>query len=262
MRTLKAIAAAFAAVVLMSSPVRASKVTSEITDMWWNAAESGWGVNVVLQSDVAFATFFLYDNARNPVWYTASLAKESQHFVWSGSLSATNGPWFGGPFNSATVSVRPAGTARFELLDLGTAAFSYTVDGVLVTKTLERQTWALENYTGNYAGGYSIRASGCSPSQFNGITETAGTLRVTQTGTSVSMASASSLGTCTFSGAYTQYGKLGTVQGTYGCSSGERGTFSMFEMTPTVSGFTARVRGSNQYCAEWSGYVGGISRAH
>ena len=166
-----------------------------------------------------------------------------------------------GPFNPASVSVRTAGSARFESINLGTAVFSYTVDGVAVSKTIERQTWTNEDYSGNYAGGYSIRASGCRPSLYNGITEAAGVLNVTQNGAAVTMASASNLGTCTFSGNYSQIGKLGSVAGNYSCSSGERGAFLMFEMTPTISGFTARVQGSNQFCAQWSGFVGGISRA-
>jgi hypothetical protein len=217
-------------------------------------------LNVILQNNVAFATFFLYDNARNPVWYTAQLTDQGG-FVLAGPLYATTGPWFGGPFNSSTVTIRQAGTASLTLQNLNQAAFTYSVDGVAVSKTLQRQTWTNEDYSGAYAGGYSIRATGCSPSSFNGVTEIAGFLTVTQTGTAFSMSSSSNLGTCTFSGTYSQTGKLGQVQGTYSCSSGEHGNFNMVEMTPTISGFTARVQGSNQFCPQWSGYAGGISRA-
>lgn len=238
----------------------ASTDISEITDMWWNPAESGWGLNIILQNNVAFATFFIYDSSGKPVWYTAQLADQG-NFVFSGSLYATTGPWFGGPFNAGSVTVRPAGTATFTLQYLNQAALTYSVDGVAVSKTLQRQTWTNEDYSGNYAGGYSISATGCSPSYLNGLTEAAGFLTVTQSGTAFSMFSSSNLGTCTFTGTYSQMGKLGQVQGTYSCSSGERGNFDMFEMTPTISGFTARVQGSNQFCSQWSGYAGGIARA-
>jgi len=112
MRKLITMAAVFAGVVLAfaGGPARASNVSSEITDMWWTPAESGWGVNVVLQGDVAFATFFLYDTARKPVWYTAQLTKQGNAFVWSGGLYATNGPWFG-PVQSG-VRIRPYGWQR------------------------------------------------------------------------------------------------------------------------------------------------------
>ena len=56
----------FALYVGVSLPAQPSAFVSEITDFWWNADESGWGINVTLQSDVAYATFFVYDNGQNP----------------------------------------------------------------------------------------------------------------------------------------------------------------------------------------------------
>src|SRR5450631_1590138 len=106
----------------------ASTLTSEITDMWWVPSESGWGVNIVLQNGTAFASFFIYDANRNPVWYTATLNYQG-NFVWFGDLNATTGPWFGGPFPSTT-TVRQAGTMTFSLALLNQANLTYTVDGV------------------------------------------------------------------------------------------------------------------------------------
>ena len=239
---------------------RASTNTSEITDMWWNPAESGWGVNIILQNSVAFATFFVYDANHNPVWYTAPLYKQGSAFVWSGALYATNGPWFGGPFPPGVATISQAGTATFSVLALNQATLTYSVGDIAVTKTVQRQTWANENYTGTYAGGYSIRLTGCVPSSLNGIQEVAGLLTVSQTGANVSIAATAVGSNCSFSGTYTQTGKLGDVQGNYSCTGGTVGTFDAFEMTPTISGFTARIAGQNQYC-HWSGYFGGISRA-
>jgi len=34
-----------------STAAGASTYSSEITDMWWNSAESGWGVNVIFQGN-------------------------------------------------------------------------------------------------------------------------------------------------------------------------------------------------------------------
>ena len=64
----------------------ASTNTSEITDMWFVAAESGWGVNIILQNGVAFATFFVRDTNHNPVWYTAELHYQG-NLVWSGGYT-------------------------------------------------------------------------------------------------------------------------------------------------------------------------------
>ena len=156
---------------------------------------------------------------------------------------------------------RTAGTATFTLHDLNHATLVYTVDGVVVTKELERLTFRFEDFTGNYAGGYSVRNSSCTPSTLNGIEEIGGYLTVTQSGSSMAInATASTGASCTFNATYTQTGKIGQVSGTYFCGSGYAGTFLLFEMTPTISGFTARAQGQNQYC-QWSGYMGGITRA-
>jgi hypothetical protein len=31
--------------------------------IWWNASESGWGLNVAQQGNVLFATWFTYDTS-------------------------------------------------------------------------------------------------------------------------------------------------------------------------------------------------------
>jgi hypothetical protein len=55
--------------------------------------------------------------------------------------------------------------------------------------------------------------SGCSPSYLNGIQERIGVLTVNQTGNSVSMSASGSGFSCSFSGTYSQAGKLGQVDG-------------------------------------------------
>jgi hypothetical protein len=248
-----------AACLAVATAVRASSFTTDLTDFWWDASESGWGISVTMQNDVAFATFFVYDAAGNPVWYSTDLHWQG-NFVWSGNLYANRGPWFGGPFNPALVSTRPAGSVRFAVNDLNSASLTYTVDGVTVIKTVSRLTWKNENYSGSYVGGYSINASGCVPSSLNGIDEDAGVVNVVHAGNSLSLVISGTSSTCTFVGAYAQVGKLGQVNGTYSCTNGPQGAFVAYDMTPTISGFTARVQGQNQFCSNWAGYFGGLAR--
>ena len=239
---------------------RASTSSSEITDMWWSPGESGWGVNVVLQRDVAFLTFFVYDTQGNPVWYTsdAHLATDGTT-VWSGKLYATNGPWFGGPFAAGNVRVRTVGTVTFSTSQLDQATLTYTVDGVPVSKILQRQTWTNEDYTGEYLGGYSITNSGCTQASLNGLEELGGSVSVAQNGSAISVKATTSVGACTYSGTYTQTGKLGQVTGNYSCTNGVQGAFVLLEMAPTISGFTARIVGQSQFC-QFAGTFGGIRR--
>jgi len=260
MSMLKFLKLCVVAACLGCATAHASTSTSEITDMWWNPDESGWGVNVVLQNDVAFLTFFVYDAAMNPVWYTSSARFDTSTFAFTGDLSATKGPWFGGPFSTSNVTVRKAGTVSFVLTDLNRATLTYTVDGVTATRTVQRQTWTLEDYSGNYLGGYSFRDTGCTPTSLNGIEEAGGILTVNHDGASLAVTLSTSVGACSFAGTYTQTGKLGQVAGNFTCTNGAQGPFLMFELTPTISGFTGRVTGQNQFC-QFDGYMGGVRRS-
>lgn len=251
----------FVILALGVASARASTSSSEITDMWWTPGETGWGVNVVLQRDVAFLTFFVYDTMGNPVWFTSDvhLATDGSS-VWNGKLYSTNGPWFGGPFPAGNLIVRQVGTASFAVAGLNQATLTYTVNGVTVVKTLGRQTWTSEDYTGEYLGGYSLTNANCTQAGLNGLEEAGGSLSVAQNGSAVSVTATTSGGTCTFSGTYSQTGKLGQVTGNYACTSGVQGAFALIEMTPTISGFTGRLVGQNQFC-QFAGTLGGIRRA-
>ncbi len=221
-------------------------------------------MNIILQNDVAFMTFFVYDTTSTPIWYTSDIHYQGVDgngaLVWTGNLYATTGPWFGGSFPPSSVTRRLAGTASFTLTSIDQATLSFSVDGVVVTKTLERQTWTNEDYTGTYVGGFSVQFSSCNPASLNGLQEEAGTMSVSQNGSSISLLLASASDTCSFNGTYTQTGKLGQVDGSYSCASEISGSFSAVEMNPTISGFTARISGQNQLC-NFSGTFGGIRRA-
>ena len=243
---------------LFASSARGSSSTTDITDMWWNPSESGWGLNIILQNDIAFLTFFVYDDAGDPVWYASNAQFSNADFTWSGDLYAYRGPWFGGAFSPVTP--RKAGTVSFTVSGLDQGTLTYTVDGVTVTKALQRLTWANEDYSGNYLGGYSISDANCTSSNLNGLEEAGGFMTVTQNGSAFSMTSTTSGGTCTYSGSYGQSGKLGQVLGNFACTNGVQGQFALQEMNPTISGFTARFIGQNQFC-QFNGYIGGVRRS-
>src|SRR5690606_15603783 len=114
-----------------------------------------------------------------------------------------------------------------------------------VTKQVQRQTFRANNMAGNYIGGFSAVASGCSDAASNGAALAAGLLTVQQSGTSttllVQFVNADNVsGTCTYTGTYSPSGRLGTISGTYTCSFGSSGTFSLGEVDVTRNGFTAR----------------------
>jgi len=255
--------ALLACAMLASSLAAGSTKTTDITDMWWIPTESGWGVNVILQYDTAFLTFFVYDSSKNPYWVVATanfVGPSGADLLWGGDLYATTGPWFGGPFDPSAVASRKVGTASFRLTSVNSAALTYTIDGVAVNKVVQRQTWKDENYTGSYGGGYSFRNTGCMPTSLNGLQEDVGNLDITHMGSSWSAAFDGRLSSCTFSGTYTQTGKLGEVNGNYNCSDGTAGTFDLVEINGTISGFSSRMSGHSQFC-QWTGTFGGVVRS-
>ena len=47
-------------------------VTDNYTDLWWNADESGWGINFNHQGQTLFATLFTYGADGQPDWFVMS----------------------------------------------------------------------------------------------------------------------------------------------------------------------------------------------
>jgi len=64
---------------------------------------------------------------------------------------------------------------------------------------------------------------------------------------------------CTINGTFTQLGRMGQVQGTYSCSSGEAGTAVRFEMNNAPFMFTARMQSqSSNFGCTSSGELAGV----
>ncbi len=113
-------------------------------DMWWNPAESGWGVNIVHQDNILFATLFTYDLAGNNLWLVMSGATRQQDGSYLGALYRTRGPAFNAqPFTPLTAAdVTSVGTMRFAFADGVTGSLAYSVDGITVSKSITRQVFA------------------------------------------------------------------------------------------------------------------------
>ncbi len=127
---------AFVTGLAAALPARASL---DYTDLWWNAAESGWGVNLVQSDAFIFATFFIYDGAGQPAWVSAQLTRKPDG-AWSGPLYKTEGTTFNQPWNPADSRAIEAGTATFTPSGTSGGTLVYSIDGVTVTKAVTRQT--------------------------------------------------------------------------------------------------------------------------
>lgn len=248
--------------LLLSLHCKATTFSTDASDLWFNPQESGWGVNVIQQGDILFATLFVYTPAGTPTWYVGSAVQytgaSGGSLNYSGQLFRTTGQWFGGAFNAGAVTATPVGNITFAFDTIETGTLTYSVDGMSVSKRITRQLWRVNQIAGSYIGAAIGTYSGCSSG--NGYAEEAANVTVTQNGSAVTIQTVSSIMTCTYSGAYNQAGRMGSLSGPLTCSNGATGTFQAFELEASISGLTARAQAQFGGTCGWAGRIGGLKR--
>jgi hypothetical protein len=262
---LRRIAFAFVAAVGISLPASATTFSIDYTDLWYIPTESGWGLNVIQQGNVMFATLFVYGTDNTPRWYVASDVESSNGTTWTGVLYKTTGPYFGVPW-TGSANVTPAGSLTLTFNTISTGTLTYVADGVTVTKQVQRTATRTENIAGTYLGGLTASGSSCNGVNNGPILIFGGPVVVTQNTSSgatsivVNFTNSNGVaGVCTFNGTYTQIGKPANFAGTWSCTIGgsayNNGSFTMSELEATLRGFNARFTGSDQFC-QYAGNFG------
>jgi hypothetical protein len=254
------------AISIAALPAAATTYSVDYTDMWFNSAESGWGVNVIQQSDMIFATLFVYGSDNTPRWYvTGGGLQGSGGSTFSGPLYSTTGPYFGGAFNPAAVGNAVVGNMTLAFSGPNSGTMTYTVNGVSVTKSITRQPIRSNNLSGHYIGGLTANGTGCA-GVTNGPILIFDSLSVNQSGNTITSTvnfnnSAGQPSVCTFSGTYSPQGRLGAVSGTWSCTfggtPGNSGTFSLSAVDAGIYGFSSSFSGRDQFCS-YSGQFGGV----
>jgi hypothetical protein len=81
-----------------------------MTSLWWNPAESGWGLNLNQQGSTLFGTLFTYDATRAPLWLVMpAAALQADGVTFTGDLYRTTGS----PFNANPFPpIGPSNTSR------------------------------------------------------------------------------------------------------------------------------------------------------
>ena len=263
MKRLKAFATliALATMAAVSGIAGATTSTTDYSDQWWNASEPGWGASMLQQRDVIFVDLFVYGADGKSTWFVAAVYRQAgaaDTFV--GDLYATTGPGFALPtFDPAQVVGTKVGTLTFAAQDATSATLSYTVNTSTVVKQITRQTWAINQLSGTYLGGFPGVLDFCGA--LNGPKVETGTIVVTQTDTTLRVVSNTNVRGCTLTGNYVQSGRMGKSIGTFICSE-PGGTLSghyiMSEIEASVSGMGMKV--SQVYTAGcvYDGRIGGV----
>jgi hypothetical protein len=109
-------------------------------DLWWNPAESGWGINLTQQGSTIFATWFTYNQNGKPLWL--SVTAEPEGGSYAGVLYQTSGPAYSAvPFDPANVVLMPVGSATLTFADGNNATFAYTAFDISQSKTITREVF-------------------------------------------------------------------------------------------------------------------------
>ena len=235
-------------------------------DIWWNPAESGWGLQISQQGPVLFLTFYVYGSNGSPTWYTAAVTPVSAgSTTYTGALIASTGPYFGGPYAPPAAN-RVAGSVTVVFTSVATAQVTYSVDGVTVTKAVQRYAFSPMNLSGTYIGSFLAVQDHCAnPGGNNQARVGSGTFTIAHAGTQVTITAMLSDNqgaySCTFQGAYDQAGRLGIIRnGNYTCTDGFSGSFGASEIElSSQGGILGRYSGTNvvQGC-QLTGGFGGI----
>jgi hypothetical protein len=264
-------------VAALALPARADDLALDYSDLWWNPAHAGWGLSLERQSDVMFATLFVYGADGTATWLVASdvRAVSEAQTSWSGKLYRGTGPAFSAVWN-APAALTEVGTLRVDFAGATTGTLTYTVDGATVVEPLQRITLRPVSFAGAYNGGLTVVVSSCNDDNFDGPLDLSGPLTVTDAGTRTTIAFSSAFlagmnSTCSFTGESTRAGRMGAVQGTWRCTiftgSDDRGevprsvarlgNFTLDRIMTTSNGFAGHLVATDQDC-RLEGRIGGV----
>lgn len=140
MLLLATFALALAALTLPARDAQAQ--TTSYSDLWWNPAESGWGINLNQQGDIIFATWFTYGDGGRNEWYVMSNASKQADGSFKGDIYQTTGvPFAQINGQAARQGLATVGSGTFRFSANNTATFNYKIGAVDQTKNIVRQQY-------------------------------------------------------------------------------------------------------------------------
>jgi hypothetical protein len=207
--------------LLLFVPMMVAAQGTSYDDMWWNPVEPGWGVNVVQQDNVLYLTWFIYATDGAPTWVTSDM-RTTNGTTFTGNVYGVTGAAYNAPIFSAGPP-RTVGSASFILTDANHGTLTYSIDGVSVSKAVQRFAFSTIDLTGSYEG---LIAPG------SVTTTDATTFTVTVQGNAVRIEEdAFFSGTCIRDGMFSQYGSRIAASGTYQCSDFATGTWKSDDLS-------------------------------
>ena len=120
-------------------PFFEAALETNLTGIWFNPAESGWGLTISQQGNQLFPVMFTYSAAGKPVWFFGSNISRGTDGTYSGAAFRTTGNPFNLIAGDSNFLATQAGDFHIEAMDAGRIRFRFTLDGISQTRTLESQ---------------------------------------------------------------------------------------------------------------------------
>jgi hypothetical protein len=112
----------------------------DVTDLWWNPAESGWGLNLIQHSNgQIFGVWYTYTSPNRPLWIVMPGGQWVNGSTFTGTLYTVSGPNYAQAFDTTKVASRSVGSATLTFADSSRGSFIWTVNGVSGVKVIQRQ---------------------------------------------------------------------------------------------------------------------------
>src|SRR6185369_12000424 len=113
---------------------------ANVTALWWIPSESGWGLNLIHRSssNIVFGTWYTYGADGKRTWFVMPSGSWSNPTTYTGTLYATSGPAFTGPFDPSLVTIAAVGTGTLTFSNASNATWTYSVNGISGVKTIQR----------------------------------------------------------------------------------------------------------------------------
>lgn len=114
------------------------------TGIWWNPAESGWGLSLHQgATNDLFGALFVFGASGAPEWYTLQAGHWESSTRWSGTVYRSSGPpWIAATFDPIGVANTNVGTVLIDFTmtpgQEDRAAFVATIGGTTVSRAITR----------------------------------------------------------------------------------------------------------------------------
>jgi hypothetical protein len=121
------------------------------TGLWWNASESGWGINFNQQGDTLFGTLFTYATDDRAHWLVMSNGTKQAENSFSGDLYQTTGSAFNSepfvPLN--TTNIKRLGKMTVAFTSEASATLTYDINGTTIVKAITPQIFGPRSACGS-----------------------------------------------------------------------------------------------------------------